>query len=295
MQLEPDPITHRLRVVAPGRDARLTHVANTCPFCPGAEDQTPSALDHVERRAHLDDEVAGDWSARTFANRFPLTRGHEVLVPTPRHAVRWSDLTLPELSAGLELLLRRGRLLRASDSYVHAFINDGVAAGASMPHVHAQLVPMPRSEPVEHLTRGVRDDACWLCAVADGAHEELLVEQGPHVQLLAHPMPRLGGGLLIAPRTHDVDVATSMVEEVAALLHRALQVTKDAPGCNAWLVVDPTVAAHWYLEVQPRSTNLAGVELALGVTVVSRSAADTACDARERLGMAKRSPRPTSA
>ena len=284
MTLREDPITGDARLVAPGRAARLGSGASGCPFCPGNEHDTPSETGRIAARAHVD---GPDWSARAFPNRYPLTDPHEVLVPTPRHVTSWRELTLPELEAGIELLLRRRAALLAPERYVHAFVNDGRDAGASLQHVHAQLVSVPAAGHAERLTHGVRgssaDDPCALCTLLADASSPLLVERGRRYAIVAHPLPRIAGALLVVPVAHDDDLADEPPAELAALLHRALQAVPSDVALNMWLVADAGADAPWSLELQPRTANLAGVELGLGLHVVGADPLDAAADARERL------------
>lgn len=287
MTLREDPITGDTRLVAPGRAARLGRTPTGCPFCPGHEASTPTETGRIPARPHASEAAALDapWAARSFPNLYPLTDPHEVLVPTPRHVTTWRELTLPELEAGLELLLQRRAALLAPDRYVHAFVNDGREAGASLPHVHAQLVSVPAGRHAERLTHGVRgrDGHCALCEIVDDPDSPYLVERGRRIAIVAHPLPRVAGALLVTPLDHDDHVSGGPVAEVAALVHRALLAVPQDTALNMWVVADVAAHAHWYLEVQPRGAYLAGVELALGLNVVDRDPLHTAAEARERL------------
>ena len=284
--LREDPLTGDLRLVAPGRAASLRPSgAKGCPFCAGNELQTPEETGSRPRREQTPTDAA--WAARSFPNRFPLTSPHEVVVPTPRHATSWRDLTLPELQDGLSLLLERRAAHVTDDRYVHAFVNDGTGAGASLPHVHAQVVVLDRSIHTDRLVHGVRTTStCALCALLGEA--DLVVEQGMHHSIVAHPVPRLAGALLVVPRTHSTAPSPAHLAELAELLRRAQAALPDGVDMNMWFVIDEAPCAHWYLELQPRSANLAGVELALGLSVSAASARDTAEEARERLAMQHR-------
>lgn len=281
--LREDPITGDLRLVAPGRADRLRVGGRGCPFCAGNEGLTPDCTGSRARRELTPTESG--WAARSFGNAWPLTDPHEVVVPTPRHVTTWRELTLPELQDGLSLLLERRRALLRDGAYVHAFVNDGEDAGASISHVHAQLVVVEQSEHTDRLTRHVRDPArCALCRLLDGS-DELLVERGRHHALVAHPVPRLAGALLVVPLTHETDPSDEHAAEFADLVRRALAALPSDTATNLWFVADEFRAAHWYLELQPRTANVAGVELALGLSVSAADSVETASAARERLAM----------
>lgn len=276
-----------MRLVAPGRSARLGSRAQGCPFCPGNEHSTPAESGRRPPRPGDEVGAAAGWAARSFPNLFPLTEHHEVLVPSPRHLTSWRELTILELQDGLDLLLERRADLQQGGSYVHAFVNDGSGAGASLPHVHAQLVVLPRgthSDQLVHGTRSSTPGGCRLCRLLAERSHPLLVEAGRHHSLLVHPAPRIGGGLLLVPNEHEVELRDEPTAEFAALLHRALQAVP-AGDANLWLVADESARAHWYLEVQPRTAQLAGVELALGLSVIAQDPLATADAMRERLAM----------
>ncbi|MCW2928738.1 MAG: Galactose-phosphate uridylyltransferase [Thermoleophilia bacterium] len=286
--LRRDPITGVQRLVAPGRASDLRPTIRGCPFCAGNEGATPASTGERARRESTPTDAV--WSARAFPNRFPLTDPHELVVPSPRHCTSWRDLALPELQDGLSLLLeRRAALQTASpERYVHAFANDGPAAGASVAHVHAQLVVLDRGAHTERLVANVRDEgSCAICGLLDDP--ELLVERGRHHAVIAHPTPRLAGGLLLVPTGHRAAPDPDRLAEFAELLHRAWMTLDADTDANCWLVADEAAGAHWYLELQPRGANLAGVELALGLNVSAADARETAQLARTRLG--KPSPR----
>ncbi|MEO6866622.1 MAG: hypothetical protein ABI200_01220, partial [Gaiellales bacterium] len=220
MTLHEDPITGEPRLIAPGRNARLGPRPSGCPFCPGHEDTTPPETGRVDAGPYVLEDPAvahSTWAARSFPNLFPLTDPHEVLVPSPRHVTAWRDLTLPELEAGIHLLLQRRKAMLQPGRYVHAFVNDGVEAGASLPHVHAQLVSVPAGGHAERLTKGVRsrDGSCAMCGLVGSHDSPYLVERGNHYAIVAHPMPRLAGSLLVAPITHDVIISDEQPAELA--------------------------------------------------------------------------------
>jgi diadenosine tetraphosphate (Ap4A) HIT family hydrolase len=75
-------------------------------------------------------------------DRFPVSPGHTLIVPL-RHVAGFFDLTEEELAAALDLLRRTADDLRASHSPAgfNIGVNDGAAAGQTIPHVHLHLIP----------------------------------------------------------------------------------------------------------------------------------------------------------
>lgn len=80
--------------------------------------------------------------AVVFADSFPVSVGHCLVVPR-RHVASWFEATEEEQREMIRLLGQA----RASISEVHApagfniGINDGPAAGQSIPHLHVHLIP----------------------------------------------------------------------------------------------------------------------------------------------------------
>ena len=97
-----------------------------CPFCP------PRAHEVLETHP----------LAVAITDSFPLTRGHALVVPR-RHVPSFFELTVEERLAMVELLDRAKAVLdreHAPDGY-NIGINDGVAAGQTVMHVHMHLIP----------------------------------------------------------------------------------------------------------------------------------------------------------
>lgn len=98
----------------------------SCPFC---------RLDHAEILVENDHAVA-------FLDRFPVTPGHALVVPK-RHVSSFFETTAEEQAALMELVGRMRELLlaeRAPDAF-NVGINDGVAAGQTVMHLHIHLIP----------------------------------------------------------------------------------------------------------------------------------------------------------
>lgn len=98
----------------------------TCPFC---------SVDHdrIEYEATL---VLGLWDG------FPVTDGHALVVPR-RHVTSWFHAT-PDEQAALMLGVDVMRSLVLARGPVDGFtigINDGPAAGQTVPHLHVHVIP----------------------------------------------------------------------------------------------------------------------------------------------------------
>ena len=101
-------------------------MTGTCPFCTlGAE------------RIVLANELAV-----AIRDSFPVSPGHTLVIPK-RHVVSFFDITADEREAMLALLDSAKLALDAAfhpDGY-NIGINDGEAAGQTVPHLHLHLIP----------------------------------------------------------------------------------------------------------------------------------------------------------
>jgi len=97
-----------------------------CPFCNADQSKLLLANEH----------------ATAFLDGFPVTPGHTLIVPR-RHISSLFEATREEQAAFLDLLAEtRGLLLagRNPDGF-NIGINDGVAAGQTVMHLHIHLIP----------------------------------------------------------------------------------------------------------------------------------------------------------
>ena len=106
----------------------------TCPFC------TLETSRIVGKNAH----------AVWIRDRFPVSPGHSLVIPK-RHVGSFFDTSHNEREALLELL---DQAKGAADAEFHpdgfnVGINDGAAAGQTVPHLHIHLIPRFRGDQVD--------------------------------------------------------------------------------------------------------------------------------------------------
>jgi UDPglucose--hexose-1-phosphate uridylyltransferase len=236
-------------VVPPPDEAEL----ESCPFDAGREERTPPEVLRLGE----------PWQVRVVPNLYPAVDRQEVVVHVPRHA-----RSLAELGDGELALVAEAWQQRAADrgtAYVHALVNEGADAGSSLPHTHSQLVWLAEVPPVVAVERAACADDCPLCGRPD---ERLVIAERDGVTLSAAWAGRLPYELLIAPAEHEADPWTSPRLGVALALAadglRRLRKVEGGPRpANLWL----HDSGHWHLEVLPRLTVMAGLELGAGVYV----------------------------
>ncbi len=272
--LRVDPLTGRLVAVAPGRSGRPGASApplepptvgelESCPFCEGREHRTPPevlALPSEDREP----DTPG-WKVRVVPNKYPAFEHQEVVVHTPEH-----HRSLAELDAAqLELVAEAWRLRAATareGGFPHPFagVNEGRAGGASLMHSHSQLVWFREEPPVPAAEHSA--GSCRLCDYLKQERDEgiRIVEERNGLVLLCPYASRAPYECLVAPVEHESNgFASPSLGAGLALAAEALRRLQAAEGprpANLWL----HSGAHWHLEVLPRLTVFAAVELGAG-------------------------------
>ncbi len=150
------------------------------------------------------------------------------------------------------------------------FRNRGPHAGESIRHPHSQLLAVPYV-PERIAQHSVSRIACRLCE-AMAASEPLSILRGNDFDLLAAPAARFPHQCWIVPRRHvaspvsmDTDARTELAGLLRTLEIALVEVLGDV-SIN-WTFITPplgTTQFHWYLEISPRLTGIAGFELASG-------------------------------
>jgi UDPglucose--hexose-1-phosphate uridylyltransferase len=227
-----------------------------CPFDEGREGRTPPETFALPEGRGPD---TPGWSVRVVPNLYPAFERQEVVVHSPRHVTSFADLSEDEVSlVAAAWQNRASAACEAGFAYVHAVINEGRAAGASLLHTHSQLVSLKSVPPAVETERR---EGCALCELL--AHESLSIEPG----VVVHPAGRSPYELLIAPTEHDErGLASPLLAEALHALARSIRRLHAAEGripLNAWLHAE----RHWHIEVVPRLTVFAGVELGAGIYV----------------------------
>lgn len=225
-------------------------------------------------------EQSSAWGAPELFIGSSLAGAHEVIVHSPAHAVTMAELD--ERQFGDVVAAWRERVAaHAKAVCVQLIVNEGHAAGTSLEHTHAQLYALPLV-PIEVARERERftafanrqQGACLLC---DLLQEEIRLEErvvafDEHAVVLAPYASRLPYQLQLVPRNHAAHFAEDGAA-VAPLLRRALILLREhlggSPPLNIWLRTAPHDAQqfHWRIEIVPRLTALAGLELGTGLAV----------------------------
>ncbi len=256
MTEERNPITGERVIVAPQREERPNvYEGAPCPFCPGAENETPP-------------EICRDgdpWRIRVFPNRYPPTEHAEIIVESALHDATFDALTPDHAERVVALYFERYRALAAKAAYVCIFKNDGRTAGASIPHLHSQLVGVPFVPPRiaaegEAFARAV---SCPLCDL----REHPLIAESERYRWIAPHGARFAYQQWIVPKAHENEVREPF--ELSTLMQQAIRAMRPLSDAFNWSFVNfrQERRAHWYLEILPRTVMIAGFELGTGTFV----------------------------
>jgi UDPglucose--hexose-1-phosphate uridylyltransferase len=281
-------------------------LASTCYFCAGMERHTPDAVATL-----LDAD--GRWRVRVVPNKYPaVTLGqpleraygvHEVIIESPRHLLNVTDLSVEQLAAVLKVYRDRLRHWAADDRLRHAIIfkNAGCDAGASMEHVHSQLVALPyvpaalQAELDAAQRFQVAKKRCIFCDLitretSDGTR--LVLQQNGYVALSAYA-PRQPYETWIFPARHQSSydgLTDKELKDQAVVLNQLLQrLDKVSPGAAYNLLLhtapfgDPQTYFHWHWELIPRLTHDAGLEWGAGVHITPLSPEHAAAELRSAI------------
>jgi UDPglucose--hexose-1-phosphate uridylyltransferase len=255
-----------------------------CPFCPGHESSTPPAV-------YTQADVAGYWRVRVVPNKFPavsieepiVTGAHEVVIESARHVDRMAALSVAELAEVLSAY--RARLVHWRESgrfeYGLVFKNLGAAAGASLAHVHSQLIALPEVPgPVaaefararQSLEEKGKCAYCQLVAQEREAKERVVLDRDGFIAFCPYASLQ-PCEVWIMPTTHEAWFEARRLEggdPLAEILRTILTHIEGVLPRVAYNVlvrtspwqVDAAEAGHWRIEILPRVNALAGFELA---------------------------------
>ena len=314
-----DPLAARTVLVAPRRAERPIELASAdhgatplaeCPFCAGNERLTPPDI------LRSPTATASPWQARIIPNRYPFVEElpaesaarehspatsqpahgvHDVVIESPDHvrsilavdAARWHDVW--------ELCRQRLAMLAGRDDLAWAtvFKNSGPQAGASLEHLHSQLVALDFVPPaIAAELAAARESPDGFADLVRQAETEgrIVAEEGHLVALVPHAI-RQPFETWIVPRAAEAwfhATSSDRVAALAALTQRfvaRLETIVPAADYNWWLhqapharcaATAPPAGWRWHLEILPRLSSFAGFELGTGCHISVATPAESA-------------------
>ena len=320
-----DVLTGRQVIVAPHRNQRpdasigdptLFHPVHGNPFLEGNEHTTPG--EHLALRQVKTASNEPSWLVRVVPNQFPAVVAnqknpeltdydllsnlavsgiHDVVIESPKPHRRLVELSAAETARILLAWQHRVRRLEENKAIksIALFRNEGFSAGASLPHVHSQIIALNTVPP--QTTARLQQSADYrrrtgssllydLCdsELSDGNR---IVSSNADCLTMCPYAGRVSWQVRIVPvksvATSFSSCPESVILQVAGMLHASAVAVDDCAGSLAInvLLVQPLAeqsADGWFLDLMPRPARMAGFELATDVDIVT-VAPETAAEA----------------
>jgi UDPglucose--hexose-1-phosphate uridylyltransferase len=297
-----DPTVDRWVIIATERAKRPVHreASDTalCPFCAGNESLTPPEV--LVFRDVGDPSRLPNWTVRVVPNKYPAlvpdgsrlettneiyeacsgTGTHEVIIESPHHVTDVTLLNESQFEAVLRAYRNRIMDLRADRRfrYILIYKNQGTEAGATLEHVHSQLIALPMIpklilEEIETAKNYYQANRrCVFCDVIrkETASERFVTENARYLVICPFA-PRFPYETWILPKQHasfferntqpdDVDLA-GILRETLIRLNRSL----GGPAFNYFIHSNPLDQGensyyHWHMEIIPKLIQVGGFE-----------------------------------
>lgn len=316
-----DPILEHWVTIAPNRNDRPVEFLPTervikrllCPFCAGNELETPSTIEswNSEGKKITDDQ---EWLVRVVANKYPSFSvdngnngipseanqqapgdglydsfsGHgiqELILPSSKHLQSLGELSDKETLVS-HLAYRDRIASAASQNLPHAmlFTNCRSSAGASLEHIHSQLIvpPILSGAVIQRTSRNTayreKNDQHLVHALTGWEldQSDRVVEKSEHFSVVCPYASRFSFQTWIVP---DAKLPgfhlcpDDVIEELAMLTRKQvmrLESILELPAYNVLYHLPPfseTKTQPWYVEIFPRLTIAAGLELGTDIWV----------------------------
>ncbi|TSC70585.1 MAG: UDPglucose--hexose-1-phosphate uridylyltransferase [Parcubacteria group bacterium Gr01-1014_70] len=211
---------------------------------------------------------------------------HEVVITRP-HERSLGEMTAEEAALVMRSYRERYAALKKDPciSYILVFHNHGREAGASISHPHSQIIALPIIPPdVQRSVHGSMvfyeaHAACIHCRMISWELEDgrRIVYENKDFLVIAPYASRISFELRMYPKEHDPYfdlLSEKKLESSADALTAALRKLGTAlndPPYNFFIHTAPTSSAmehyHWHIEILPKTSVPAGLELGAGVDV----------------------------
>ena len=271
----------------------------TDPFLDGHEDRTPPEVYALRSNGSGPDEPG--WRVRVVPNLYPAldpaseepppaakpdlftatpARGrHEVVINAPDPVASLCELEPEQVVTAMDVWRERMRTLGADAGYVHVIVNERREAGASLPHTHAQIyaldfvpaqVARERERFAAYAQRTMGGNLLQDLVQEEVKLGERIVAIDDEAVLMAPYGARFPYQLMLAPRrprAHFEDEGPTGARLLHDGLRRLARRLGASPPLNLWVRTAPRGADRfcWRIDVVPRLTHMAGLELGTGV------------------------------
>jgi len=225
-----------------------------------------------------------------------------VIIESPRHVASWLDLSVDQIATILRVYRDRVLYWASQERMQHTIVfkNSGLRGGASLEHVHSQLVALPfvpdmlQAELAGAAKHHESHGQCVYCRMVqeEMAEGTRLVAQDQSFVAFCAYAGRQPYETWILPKSHESRFeqltdgdATSLAEVFLDLLDCLAQ-RLSLLAYNLILHTAPFSSAsqehyHWHWELIPQTTRLAGLEWGAGTYINPVSPEQAARSLRE--------------
>jgi UDPglucose--hexose-1-phosphate uridylyltransferase len=241
----------------------------------------PALIPAAGNGAHAtgEESYSGRGQPELFTS-MPASGAHEVIINGPQSVLSLSELPVEQVVEAVDTWRERMRA-HAGSAYLQLIVNERREAGASLPHTHAQLyaldfvpatVARERERASAYTTRTMGQSLLGDLVAEEVRRRERIVAIDDDAVLLAPYASRLPFQLMLAPRTPRARFEDTGASG-ASLLHdglcRLARYLGSSPPLNLWVRTAPLGAEDfcWRIDVMPRLTHLAGLELSTDVNL----------------------------
>jgi UDPglucose--hexose-1-phosphate uridylyltransferase len=231
----------------------------------------------------------------------PTYGAHEVVIESAAHVIESAALSGTQLERVLQAYRSRIVALRREGTwkYVLIYKNQGYDAGATLAHVHSQIVALPdvpREPAAEYQSAQdycASNGRCVYCAIVRNERDEgvRIIAENEDFVVFCPFASRVAGESWIMPKAHvssfdsrDSDPG-SLSSALLDLLRRFAKCF-EGPSFNYFIHNNPLTEPenpffHWHLELLPRLQHVAAFEWGSGLYMNSMAPEDAARRLRE--------------
>jgi UDPglucose--hexose-1-phosphate uridylyltransferase len=275
-------------------------LSKSCFFCyPEATEQEKDVLIYQDSNE--------EWSLRVFPNKYPAfsregvakcteegpyfsmdgTGYHELFV-TRDHKNQIAHMDVLEIAELMDAYQNRyiDLMNKQGVNYIEIFHNHGKEAGGSVFHPHSQLVAMPVISPyVQSELDGAENyyrtnKKCAYCTMIEweGEHKNRIIFDSDDFIAYCPFSSRAAFEIWILPKKHKPyfertsdKEKLSLAEAMKVSINKIYKALND-PAYNFYLHTSPCDGKdyphyHWHIEILPRTSIWAGLELSTGIEV----------------------------
>lgn len=223
----------------------------------------------------------GPPSAAEMFVTMPASGAHEVIVNSPEPVFSLAELSVEQVTAAMMTWRERMRFHAPFAFCLQLIVNERAEGGASLPHTHAQLYVMSfvpadiareRERFGAHANRTMGQNLLGDLIQEEVRLRKRIIAIDKEAVLIAPFASKLPYQMMLAPRKpvprfeDEGPLGASLLHDGLSRLARHLG---ESPPLNLWVRTAPRGADHfcWRIDVMPRLTHLAGLELSTGLAL----------------------------